>query len=195
MTKPVQNPINYLVQRRFPAVSLARSFREARKFGSALSASRPVKETLDAAMAYRIELSKLSEGELAARYAEERKNEVAETLARAQQAEEARVFNQPYARADYEYWAKAAHWTLDEAVALSLGKAPEYVNWKMLEPLAFISPFARQYRRRRELALRAVPWKQLFDPVLPGIFLAWTKKLDISVPPNSKPRSLPLPSR
>jgi hypothetical protein len=41
-----------------------------------------------------------------------------------------------------------------------------------------------QYARRRDLALRAVTWKQLFDPVLPGIFLAWAKRTDIAVPPE-----------
>ena len=37
-------------------------------------------------------------------------------------------------------------------------------------------------RKLGDLALRAVAWKQLFDPVLPGIFLAWAKRTDIAVP-------------
>jgi hypothetical protein len=32
------------------------------------------------------------------------------------------------------------------------------------------------------LALRAKQWDQLYDPVLPGIFLAWAKRYDISYP-------------
>lgn len=44
------------------------------------------------------------------------------------------------------------------------------------------SPFVAQYTKRRDLALRAKTWEQLFDPVLPGIFLAWAKRLDIPVP-------------
>jgi hypothetical protein len=32
--------------------------------------------------------------------------------------------------------------------------------------------------------MRAAQWKQLYDPVLPGIFLAWAKRTDISVPPE-----------
>ena len=44
------------------------------------------------------------------------------------------------------------------------------------------SPFVAQYARRRDLAMRALHWKQLFDPVLPGIFLAWAKRTDIAVP-------------
>jgi hypothetical protein len=37
---------------------------------------------------------------------------------------------------------------------------------------------------RHDLALRAKTWDQLFDPVLPGIFLAWAKRTDIPVPPE-----------
>src|SRR5262249_47498487 len=32
------------------------------------------------------------------------------------------------------------------------------------------------------LALRAAQWQQVFDPVLPGIFLGWCKRCDIPVP-------------
>jgi hypothetical protein len=71
---------------------------------------------------------------------------------------------------------------LDEAVALSFGKAPERVNWQTIFKFLQLSPFAVEYSRRREIALRAAQWKQLYDPVLPGIFLAWAKRLDIDIP-------------
>ena len=79
---------------------------------------------------------------------------------------------------------KAAHWTLDEAIALSFGKAPEQVSWEKLEPLVHISRFAFEYQRRRELALRACQWEQLFDPVLPGVFLAWARRTGLTIPPE-----------
>ena len=75
-----------------------------------------------------------------------------------------------------------AHWTLDEAVALSFGKAPELVHWQVISKYLALSRFAGEYQRRRELAVRAAQWKQLYDPVLPGIFLAWAKGLEIEVP-------------
>ena len=34
----------------------------------------------------------------------------------------------------------------------------------------------------RDLALRATHWQQLYDPVLPGFFLAWAKRNDIDYP-------------
>jgi hypothetical protein len=56
------------------------------------------------------------------------------------------------------------------------------VNWQIVGKFLLISLFAIQYSRRREIALRAAQWKQLYDPVLPGIFLAWAKRIEIDVP-------------
>ena len=39
-----------------------------------------------------------------------------------------------------------------------------------------------QYGKVRDLALRATHWQQLYDPVLPGFFLAWAKRNDIDYP-------------
>jgi hypothetical protein len=49
---------------------------------------------------------------------------------KAEQEEGERFFNRPHANADFDHWSKAAHWTLDEAIALSLGKAPEVAGGK-----------------------------------------------------------------
>jgi hypothetical protein len=116
------------------------------------------------------------------RYTAEKDREYQLAIEKARQEERGRFFNQPHAGADFEHWSKLAHWTLDEAVALSLGKAPERVNWETVSKYLQLSTFAVQYSRRRELALRAAQWKQLYDPVLPGIFLAWAKRLEIEVP-------------
>jgi hypothetical protein len=105
-----------------------------------------------------------------------------EQLALDERREKAQFFNQPTARGDFEHWSKAAHWTLDEAIALSFGRAPEVVQWERLKGYTKVSPFACQYERRRDLAIRALRWQQLFDPVLPGIFLAWAKRLELSFP-------------
>jgi hypothetical protein len=44
------------------------------------------------------------------------------------------------------------------------------------------SPFARQYARRLDLALRAKKLRQLTDPVLPKVFLEWAIRYEINVP-------------
>lgn len=99
-----------------------------------------------------------------------------------------KFFNQPQAKADFDYWTKAAHWTLDEAVALAFGKAPEVVSWQTLSLYAKVSPFAQKYGRVRELTLRAKQWQQLYDPALPGFFLAWAKRTGVSYPPELEER-------
>ena len=170
--------IDYLVSRKYPTAGML-------KIPPSLSSRGPRPDTrqLRAQVdACRTELEALSADELTARYSAERAAEAAEMRAKADRAERDRFFHQPWAVADFEHWAKAAHWTLDEAIALSFGKAPERVRWPNVQEMTAISPFAFQYSRRRDLALRAIQWKQLYDPVLPGIFLAWAKRLSFDLP-------------
>jgi hypothetical protein len=78
----------------------------------------------------------------------------------AQREEAQRFFNQPRAEADFEHWSKFAYWTLDEAIALSLGKTPQIVTWEEVKEYTGIrsfasrtkvgvstSPFAIQYKK------------------------------------------------
>lgn len=176
-TGVVKNQVEYLLERR---VAGAREVVRQLRKSNILSLSD--RKKLDAVRAYSEELRRLTDTEIEERYKQEKEKESTELRIKAETEERQRFFNQPHAQADFEYWAKAAHWTLDEAVALSLGRAPEHVTWERIRPFCQVSPLAFQYQRRRELALRAVPWKDLFDPVLPTIFLAWAKRLDLTVP-------------
>jgi len=173
------NPVQFLILRRFPFLGVNGSSRTPGGTHGPVLDDRDVEDAIEA---YRKELAALTSDELNARYAEERAKVAEELRVRREREEQALFFHQPSANADFSHWSKAAHWTLDESIALSFGKAPERVTWEHVRPLVAVSPFASQYARRRDLALRAVPWKQLFDPVLPGIFLAWCKRLDLSVP-------------
>lgn len=174
--------IDYLVHRRFPNANMLRvavSSLSSRRFAPDTTKLR------EAVEAYRKELAALTFDELAARFEEEQRREGEQLWQRLDREEQERFFNQPHAQADYDHWSKAAHWTLDEAIALSFGRAPEVVRWERLQSLTELgSPFVYQYARRRDLALRAKTWKQLYDPVLPGFFLAWAKRTDIAVPPE-----------
>lgn len=170
----------YLVFRKFPlarALDFPTSLNDG--CGRPTQASPQLREAL---AAYRAELASLSSEEIVSRYNSEKQREYQIAVEKTAQEERERFFNQPYAAADFEHWSRLAHWTLDEAVALSFGKSPERVNWEKILKFLQLSPFAVQYSRRREMALRAAQWNQLYDPVLPGIFLAWAKRLDIDVP-------------
>ena len=176
-----QQCVDYLVRRRFPRSYLL----NAMPFGGTIMAQPDTGELRLAVNAFKDELAALTPEELDARFNEEKGKELEQLRARAEQEERQRFYNQSNAKADFAHWAKAAHWTLDEAIALSFGKAPEVVQWEKLQNLTELRwPFVTEYVRRRDLALRAKAWEQLYDPVLPGIFLAWAKQTDIDVPPE-----------
>ncbi len=113
--------------------------------------------------------------------AEERKKEAEEHKVAAERAEADRFFNRSNATANFDHYCKCANWTLDEAIALSLGKQPTVVNWKAVSPYVSLSPFAHEYSLRRDLTQRAVWAQQLFDPVYPSIFLAWARQIGMRV--------------
>ncbi len=52
------------------------------------------------------------------------------------------------ARADFDHWSKMPRWTLEEATALSFGKAPEFVNWDKVKANRGQSSFADGYWKR-----------------------------------------------
>lgn len=181
---PEFDPIAFLIHRKFGAAAKSEPLGA---LSAGLSATRLARK--DPELASRIEkfsadLRRLPPDQLNALVQEEQKKQNEELRARLEKEEQERFFNQPYAQADFNHWSKAAHWTLDEAIALSFGRAPEVVTWQKVMPCLNISAFAKQYQRRRDLALRAVAWQQLFDPVLPGIFLAWAERIDEPVPPK-----------
>jgi hypothetical protein len=109
---------------------------------------------------------------------------------KAEQEELALFFHQADAVADFSYWARMANWTLDEGVALSLNKDPRVVDWESVTgiderfvPTALArSPFAKEYRQRRELVRRALTNRDLSDPIKPELFLAWASNTFDSVP-------------
>jgi hypothetical protein len=126
----------------------------------------------------------MPKAELQALYKKEKEQAGRDQQANLLLEEQLRFYNRASAIADFEHWSKATYWTLDEAVALSLGKAPEVVNWASIEPYTETSPFATNYARIRDLVSRARAWQQLSDPVHPGSFLAWAKRNGIPYPPE-----------
>ena len=99
-----------------------------------------------------------------------------------EEEERKRFFNAPGSAAALHHWARAAYWSLDEAVALSFGKEPNLVTWDKVRPHLQVSPFAMNFSARRDLAIRAKGVGQLFDPVLPGLFLGWAKRMKMDFP-------------
>jgi hypothetical protein len=134
------------------------------------------------AQKYAVELSQLPAKEFQALYNLETKNFHEEVRAKKENQENSQFFNRPSAKADFDHWSRAAHWTLEEAVALSFGRNPEIVNWASIGRWRAESSFVLLYDRLLDLARRAVPWQQLFDPVAPGIFIGWVRRNEIAFP-------------
>jgi hypothetical protein len=178
---PNFDPIEYLVERRFPATKALGIPPSISSRGGSISYADREKRLAEID-AYEQELRNKAPAELQALCDAERRKETLEAIAKAERDERERFFNRPHVKADFAYWSKVAYWTLDEATALSFGKAPEVVDWKHVEPYTQVSPFAREYERLRQLTLRAKGAKQLSDPTYPGPYLAWAKRNEISIP-------------
>lgn len=139
---------------------------------------------IEEAERFRDELLEKPRAEIKELVTVERLAEQEEAKRRADREERARFFQKPEAAADFDFWSKAAYWTIDEAVALSLGKQPQAVNWETVKPHLNASPFAVEFERRRMLASRAKDTNQLADGNLPGFFLAWAARNRIDIPPE-----------
>jgi hypothetical protein len=167
------DPIDYLLKRKFGDV-----------LEIDLSDEDPGLAALRADLeAYRAELQSLADHDLEMRVYGELENE-----AREQEdiEERARPFNQPNASADFEYWGRMPLWTLDEAVALTLGKDPRVVMWVAIENFVGVSRFASRFDDLRRLVLRAKEAKQLTELVSPDDYIAWANTNRVAVPPRLK---------
>lgn len=96
--------------------------------------------------------------------------------------ESERFYNQKYAIADFVHWSKAAHWTIDEAIALSFGKEPSVVTWKQIDSLKGKTAFAKAFAKRRDLTIRAAQSKQINEINAPQIFINWFDGVQIDIP-------------
>ena len=85
-------------------------------------------------------------------------------------------------RADFVYWSKIPRWTLEEATALSFGKAPEFVNSDKVEAYHGQSSFADDYSKRLSLLLRAQEAEELPVSISPAEFISWAEQTGIALP-------------
>ena len=170
------DPIAYLLRRRFGDAELTGPVS-----GLLQDEEKTQTQLYAEIQTYRTELQGLEEEELLALAYQEREKEARELE---DVEEQSRSFNQPNANADFEYWAKFPLWTLDEAVALTLGKDPRVVTWPRIEEYAETSPFAARFDNLRRLVHRAKEAEQLTDLVSPADYIFWAKANHIAFPPE-----------
>lgn len=113
---------------------------------------------------------------------DERERDAAQLQERLQQREQSHFFNKPETNADYAYWTSRSCWTLDETVALILGKDPRIVDWAQIEPLVKKSEFAQRFADIRAHLERAILSGQLLGPVSPPFLLSWANNRGVVLP-------------
>lgn len=176
----ITDPISYLVWQRYPPPSIMSLATSRAQNVSASSKAR--EEAVAAADAYREELKMLSAEELHTLVSEARTIENTRIAASKKRVEEQRFFNQPCSEADFKYWAKMSYWSLDEFVALSLGRNPNVVNWTSVAHLVSESDFAGKYAQQRALVERAKAMGQLWDQTFPYMAIAWARRMKFDYP-------------
>src|SRR5262245_36684396 len=153
-TCPVHDPIDYLLGRK------DRTYRKGRM-------TREIEQ-------YKRRLSTLSRKELDELVLHEQRRE--------HELQERRLsFDLPEHQADLVHWSKMAAWTVDESVALSLGKEPTRVKWESVAPRRHCCAFAKRYEKLRDIALRAVLVGQLQELAAPASYIDWALRNGIEL--------------
>src|SRR5829696_933084 len=84
--------------------------------------------------------------------------------------------------ANFEYWRKAAYWTIEESTALSFGMEPRVVNVSSVSGMDH--PFATSFTERFNLLSRAAEVGQLSDRPNPMDVISWLHLNGFDVPPE-----------
>jgi hypothetical protein len=168
------DPVEYLIDARFPNLKVFVALN--------VNPDTRVAGIVDAAKAYRHELKALPREQVKELVAAQLDSVRAIAREKAEREEQERWFNQPGAKANLDHWAKMSYWTIDEAVALSLGREPKSASWKYIQTLVGTSPFATEFSAKRELAMRANVMGQLTEQCSPSTFLAWAERMRFPMP-------------
>ncbi|MGM5057774.1 hypothetical protein ACD589_24280 [Rhizobium sp. 814_E9_N1_1] len=175
------DPIQFLVFDRYPILRFgARSENVGKTYDPDFEEKRKAADA--EAASFREELAQLSPAELKARIAEARERASEITVAVKKRQENERFYNQPTSTADFQYWAKLSFWSLEEIVALSLGKDPRRVNWQTIGSFYSESDFVRRYEQHRTIVTRAKAMGQLWDKTIPSIVVAWARRMRFEIP-------------
>ena len=112
----------------------------------------------------------------------------ADEAAKQRVAEEASLFiNLPGAFADGRFWARHLVWTLEEGVALSLGRDPKVLNTTYLLDFSDEvngASVIQEFHARCRLAESWEARGQLSQYPTPGEFMAWLERANLTYPPE-----------
>ncbi|MBF9235430.1 hypothetical protein [Microvirga alba] len=90
-----------------------------------------------------------------------------------------RLFTDADTELERDFWLKKPRWTLEQAIAISFGRDPRYVNWTTVEPYASSSNHAYEYYKRRLIVLDTHAEGYLPDPIPSAEFIRWTLRINL----------------
>lgn len=93
--------------------------------------------------------------------------------------------NVPDIDADFNHWSKMPYWSLEESVALLLGKDPESLCWDVVQhhqEFPYTSDLSLNYAKLRDLLIRAFEMKEISDPTTPEALLRWAEVKGLEIP-------------
>lgn len=139
---------------------------------------------------YFLELSKKSAEEIQNLVNEEKSKEKKEELAKGF------FFDRLSADANFQEWYRMPNWSIEEALALSLGKDPKIVNPDSLDNYSNYnhnfnshhksSTLYKDYKLRMETLIRFINAKKMSMHPTPLEFIAWAQENDFSIPEELK---------
>lgn len=165
MGSPSKNDqIEYLVQQKYPNETKILS--QEKKNDTGCEDQKAAAKIIEK---YKTQLESWSPAQIQGEYEKERERE-------------RRLLYLRDTRVDFEHWAKADYWTLDEAIALVFGIDPDEFGWEEVTRFSQESVGASEIVKARELARRAIDRKKISEPVTPHNFIVWAKSTEIRVP-------------
>lgn len=178
----LSDPVEFLLRRRFPFYAEVMREFAFPDYRENPGATPDLEQKYAQIRAARAELEALPADELGALLLAEKEAAQQERQARENAEEQIRFFNLRSADARFDHWSRLPLWKLDEAVALTFGKDPSVVNPTALSAGPRSSSFIQRYFELQQIAKRAALARQLTDPCLPGVYIAWCRRNEIEFP-------------
>ena len=85
---------------------------------------------------------------------------------------------------NWEGWLARDYWSEDEAIALSMGKTPDRVNWAAVKGYLAESSFVKEYAARRKVVKIDLRKGILKTPIIPTEFIKWCTQKEWDIPPE-----------
>lgn len=134
-----------------------------------------LRHIIDAALSYESSLWDMPDAKLLELYGDEKQRIEKADSAFREDNDRLAPFNLPNAQTDLVHWASMPHWTVDEAVAVSLGRNPTIVTHRSLQHPRYKnrSNFVLEFERRRDLLTRAIAAHEVSEPIKPNELAIW----------------------